>query len=85
MHVWKPHRVEKITYIQLESNTMTHLDRNRANKILQESVARVSVCAITDKYISVSLVQINFVREYKTKKKKGLRYETFFFHYMFRF
>lgn len=42
---------------------MTHLDRNRANKMLQESVARVLVCAIADKYISAILMQINFVRE----------------------
>lgn len=56
---------------------MTHLDRNRANKMLQESVARVLVCAIADKYISAILMQINFVREYKTEKKRVSRYVSF--------
>lgn len=45
---------------------MTHLDRNRANKMLQESVARVPVCAIAEKHTSAILVRINFAQ-------KGLR------------
>lgn len=47
---------------------MTHLDRNRANKMLQESVARVPVCAIAEKHTSAILVRINFVRKKKIAK-----------------
>jgi len=42
---------------------MAHLDRNRANKMLQESVARVPVCAIAEKHTSAILLRINFVRK----------------------